>query len=74
MFSPAWRLAVAAFKKKAGRNVFGGTPNTARETHALPEIAVVAAVYDRRTLRVSISGGHRPPLQESCGHPTFNTQ
>jgi len=30
----------AAFKEKPGRNVLGGTPNTACETHALPESAV----------------------------------
>jgi hypothetical protein len=32
-------FGLAPLKKKAGRNVFGGTPNTARETHALPKIA-----------------------------------
>jgi diaminohydroxyphosphoribosylaminopyrimidine deaminase/5-amino-6-(5-phosphoribosylamino)uracil reductase len=32
-------FGLAAPKQKADRNVFGGTPNTARETHALPKIA-----------------------------------
>src|ERR1035441_1291132 len=33
-------FGLAACQEKADRNVFGGTPNTARGTHALPEIAV----------------------------------
>ena len=36
-------FALAAFKKQAGRNVFGGTPNTACETHALPGIAIAGS-------------------------------
>jgi hypothetical protein len=34
------------------------------ETSANLNIAIVAAVYDRRSLAVLIGGGHRPPLQQ----------
>jgi hypothetical protein len=40
VLSHGWFFGLAAFKEKTGRNVFGGTPNTARETHALPECPV----------------------------------
>jgi hypothetical protein len=36
-------FALPASEEKAGRNVFGGTPNTACETHALPEIAAAGS-------------------------------
>ena len=36
--SPAFFFGLAAYPEKARRNVFGGTPNTASGTHALPEI------------------------------------
>jgi hypothetical protein len=39
--SVAWRAV--AFKKHGGKDVFGGTPNTAGETPALPGIAIARA-------------------------------
>ena len=43
-------LGLAALKEKAGRNVFGGTPNTACGTHALPKNRLSRS-YLRKTLR-----------------------
>ena len=42
--SSGFILGLAALEEKPGRNVFGGTPNTASGTHALPGIVYARSV------------------------------
>jgi hypothetical protein len=60
--SSGFILGLAALEEKPGRNVFGGTPNTASGTHALPGIVYARSVPLKTSSNQVNQGQSRPKL------------